>query len=120
MEKSMLKKYCLFLFMLAFTLGTVSARAITILNDNKYSVKYQIADASTCVLNYNEGSIGTGGQVTWIQSVLIHPSSVCVHASGVSSTVGAYARNLKNDNCVVAVKDAGFMRGIKIEVLGGC
>lgn len=102
------------------TLFTTHANAIMIINENSKTIKYSIADGTACTINYNNGEISSGGQILWTETLLLHPNTVCVHATGYTSTTGAFAYGVKNDGCILKVKDAGFMRGIKIEKVSGC
>lgn len=116
----MFKKVLINSIAIAASLLATSTHAITIINENGQSVKYTIADSTACTVNYTNGEIGPGGQIVWTRNIAFHPSSVCVHATGFTSTTGAYAYGVNNEGCVLKVKDAGFMRGIKIEKVSGC
>lgn len=101
-------------------LVSVNAFAVTIINTNSKDVTYEIKDGYTCQLEYSKGRLSSGGQVVWTQNNLYHPSKVCVHAAGLTSTTGEWAGNINNDSCVLKVVNAGFMKGIKIEKVSGC
>ena len=111
-------------FVLLFSLLFVASQcfAITIINNNSKAVKYTINDPTTCGgIQYNTGEISPdGGGVVWTKSNYYHPSRVCVHAMGMTSTVGAYAFDVRNDSCMIVIRDAGFMRGITIDKVSGC
>lgn len=94
--------------------------AVTIINENSKSIKYWINDGTACSLEYTKGELSSGGNLLWTGTVLYHPTKICVHARGWTSTTGTYAYNVNNDNCILTVKDAGFFRGIKIEKGTGC
>jgi hypothetical protein len=117
MRITFISKICLIFSLLVAS----NVFAITIINENSKNVNYTINDAVTCGgLEYNKGQLSAGGMVQWTSTIFYHPSSVCVHAMGMSSTTGAYAFNVKNDTCVLKIVDAGFMRGIKIKTVNGC
>lgn len=101
-------------------LVSVNTFAVTIINTNGKDVTYEIKDSYTCQMAYSTGRLSSGGQVVWTKTMIYHPSKICVHASGLTSTIGATASNINNDNCVLRVVDAGFMKGIKIETVSGC
>ena len=117
----MFKKILMYSLLMAAGFSVANSQAITIINQNNNTVSYIIADTVTCsALEYNKGQISTGGQIVWIKGLIYHPDSVCVRASGLTSTIGAFSGSVNNDNCVLVVKDAGFMRGVKIEKQAGC
>jgi hypothetical protein len=100
---------------------SANAFAITIINTNRGAVNYQIKENLSCVLSYSKGRLSPGGgQVIWTETTLYHPEKVCVHASGLSSVFGAFAKNLNNDTCILKIVNNGFMQGIKIEEVSGC
>jgi hypothetical protein len=107
--------------LIVLSITSINAFAITITNDNGHTVKYTINDSVTCgAAEYTKGEISSGGQINWTKTLIIHPDKVCVHVTGFTSTIGEYAYGVNNDNCILRVYDAGFLRGIKIEKVSGC
>lgn len=106
--------------LLLAALVSANAFAITIINTNSKDVTYEIKDSYTCQLEYSKGRLSSGGQVVWTKTMVYHPSKVCVHAAGLTSITGSTVSNINNDNCVIRVVDAGFMKGVKIETVSGC
>src|SRR5688572_10147515 len=112
-----MKKIILRGFLLLSTVFATNCFAITIINQNSQSTKYYIADSSLCAsaVALNSGELSPGGSVSWTRKLVVHPSKVCVHASGLTSITGDTASNLNNDTCTVKIVNAGFMRGIKVQ-----
>lgn len=113
---------CFFLMCLFVT----TSYAITIKNDNKYSVDY-IITVKLGLIECAKGNIGKHGLINWTASnfnpLCQNPSSIYVHVQGLSSATGEYCggaggknkipRSIKNIGNVATVQNAGFMRGIK-------
>jgi hypothetical protein len=115
----MLKKFFIGIAMVMSIIISVQTFAVRIINHNSQMINFQIYDSTCAIAKYTEGTIGAGGDLSWTHSLLFHPDSVCVHASGATSTVGVY-KTVKNDNCVVEIENAGFMKGIKANTKPGC